>query len=820
MTHARRPAALATGLTLAAATALAQPRAVPWVEGPAPGPTLARGANEDCERPADAIVAGGSLTFEVDTAFGFGAEVSLADGEPNRFGRVELVGAGARVRYEAFPAIEVGGVDSFAVVACRGQGDCRTTRYGVTVAPAGRRVDTALAVRGGEVAAVPVLRPAGEPFCESVTTVGSYEAPDRRDARVIGDELRYAAARIPGVDELRVVICDGAGVCDTTGIAIDVLAETVELPVCDDFSGAGGRPDPRLWLEDDVSVGDGFALAPPSVGAATFDGLDARGQPYGEGFGPADALTSTTIALGGAGGAAGGGIYLKYFLQVGGRGQAPELEDALYVEGRRTDGTWATLATHRGSPSSTPDSSFTYHDVAIDDPELLHDAFQVRFRTDGNRAGENDVWNLDYVRLEAGADSAFADIAVAGPPADVLSPYTAVPYEHLVADPRAYLAEETALALYNHFPGAQNVTSSRAAVTAADGTVLLDEGLLFGQQLLVAPGASAIANALAPAALDELAAALAALDRPAAAALTTRYTLAIDADQGALPCVRRNDTASAVTSVADVFAYDDGTAEAGLVPGGRGESIAQRFVAAVDDTLRGLRFRFPRLGPLDADDQLINLRVYLDSLDDTPEFEDNFRAPYFPDAPDGEQAFTTFRLETARNEPVGFPVPAGVFYVGWQLASEVEEPVPVGLDLSRDRSDQIFARLSDRERDGWLPLSELLPTLAGALMVRPVFSSATPANSADLPAAVGAAGGRGVALAASPNPTRGPLRVTGLPADAAPATFAVHDVAGRLARRGRAAARLDLTGLPAGLYAVVLRDDAGRLLGTTSVVVE
>lgn len=809
MTYAPQLAALA--LALAGSTlARAQPRSTTWAEGPPSTQVSARALAEDCGRPPGAILVGDTISFEIDTTGGYGASVTLDDSEPNAFGRAIVV-VDARVRYEAFPEVGEGGTDVLRVRACLADGTtCRESTFEVTVAEVGRRADTTFAIQGGERVLVPVLRPGGELFCESVMTVGTYEAPARRAAFLTGEGLRYNSARVPGVDELQVVACGVSGVCDTTYVTVDVLSETLELPICDDFSGAGGRPNPRLWLEDDVSVGDGYAIAPPSVGVATFDGLDASGVPYGDGFGESDALTSTTLALGDAP----DDLYLKYFLQIGGLGQAPEREDVMYVEARREDGTWATLNVHRGSPSSTPVDTFDYHSVAFDGAELLHDRAQIRFRTEGNRRGENDIWNLDYVRLERGADADFADIAIAGAPAELLSPYTAVPYRHFRADPARYLAPGTAIELYNHFPGIQNVTSSRVSVIAADGANLLDEGLLFGQQLNLPPGYSAVVNDFTPEALDRLVANLTALDADAAAEITTRYTLTIDADQERLPCVLRNDTAEAVTLVGEVFAYDDGTAEGGLLPGGRGELLAQRFVAAVDDTLRGLRFRFPRLSDLDADEQLINLRVWVDSLDDTPDFEGNFVSPFYPASRDGEQPFTTFPLEDARGRPAPIAIPAGVFYVGWQQASDVDEPVPVGVDFSRDRTDEVFANFANE----WVPLPSVLPTFRGALMLRPVFSEETPLSSEDFAAPVQDL--PSPRLTVAPNPTPGALTLIDLPDDARGGQYEVRDVTGRLVARGPVTAQINLARASAGVYVLTLRSAEGTQVAHATVIVE
>ena len=86
----------------------------------------------------------------------------------------------------------------------------------------------------------------------------------------------------------------------------DSLLHGLVLPFYDDFSYAGPYPNPSLWLDQYVFVNNTKGVAPPTIGVATFDGLNQFGYPYdstvvssGNTIAPphsSDTLTSTPFA--------------------------------------------------------------------------------------------------------------------------------------------------------------------------------------------------------------------------------------------------------------------------------------------------------------------------------------------------------------------------------------------------------------------------------------------------------------------------------------------------------------------------------------------
>ena len=798
----------ASSLTLA----LAQPVQTSWPRGGEGSPQATSPARvETCEAPENTVQPGDTLRYRLDTT-GFGASVRVLAGL--RYGAASA--SDSSLVYVAADTVAVGGRDTVRVELCATSGDCREEIFVVGVGRRGRSSSDLYALTDTEELRIAVPVPPGALVCGSIESVGDYEGFDRRRAffTELGfRELYYRSSRVPGVDELRVTVCDDLGTCDTLDLLFAVTQATLDLPFCDDFSDTrDGRPDPTYWLEDDVYVNDAFAVAAPSVGVASFDGLTDAGNPYGDGFVGTDRLTSVPIDLSGR---RVGEVWVKYFLQRGGLAQAPEDRDRLRVEGRRRDGSWIALREpHTGSRQSDPDSVFAFHAVPIDSVSLLHEGFQLRFASEGNGAGSFDVWNLDYVRVEAVAPDSgrYADIALAAAPPSLLEPYTAVPYEQYEARGADLLRAEFPVEVRNLFPVANNVSASTVSVRDAEGNQLVEAALLTGAQFNLPPGLSRFRNALPSTPADELRQAFVGLTREQAREVTLRYELAIDQDQDQLACALANDAAEATVRIADEFAYDDGTAESGLLPGGVGQRIAVRYTSYADDVLRGVRMAFPRLGPLDAARQLLNLEVYIGELDDTPEYRRILLRPYFvSSAGDSLQGFTTYRLENEAGEATELAIPAGDFYLAWQLAADAARPAPVGLDVSRDNAGTLFSEYGF----GWVPVLDDLPTIRGSLMFRPVFGDDPVRDSSGDELAP-----ESQRLHVYPNPARDVLFVSGLATANRPHRYRLLDLTGREVLCGelRNGGTVDLSGLATGAYHLEVSTARGVPLGVARVL--
>ncbi len=229
-------------------------------------------------------------------------------------------------------------------------------------------------------------------------------------------------------------------------------ATPLRLPFFDDFSTAAKVPHDSLWLNGGVRVNNQFAINAPSKGVATFDGLKANGQPYN--FDPnivqqgVDTLTSQPIDLSGL--SAASNVVLSFFWQAGGRGEAPDPTDSLLVEMKNAGGQWRAVRTLTDTTAAI--ENFQYVSLAINAPDLLHAAFQFRFRAFGRPAGMYDIWNIDYVYLGQNRqlnNPSVRDQAVSGPLKSVLKRYTAMPWEQFNANPQGETAAVDSTVLSN-----------------------------------------------------------------------------------------------------------------------------------------------------------------------------------------------------------------------------------------------------------------------------------------------------------------------------------------------------------------------------------
>ena len=218
-------------------------------------------------------------------------------------------------------------------------------------------------------------------------------------------------------------------------IVPNVLA-SLTLPFKDDFSIDSVYPNPLKWKDKRVFINRTFAIAPPTVGVATFDGLDMDGIPYDTSgtFNPsnsayADTLTSQPINLSAL--TANDSVYFSFSYQAGGKGNPPEAGDSLWLEFSAPAQTWAKVWSKAGYTAALTDSNFKQVMIYISNPALLVDSFQFRFRNKATISGNRDHWNVDYVYLNQNRnilDTLKQDIAFVYNAQSMLNEYMAMPW--------------------------------------------------------------------------------------------------------------------------------------------------------------------------------------------------------------------------------------------------------------------------------------------------------------------------------------------------------------------------------------------------------
>ena len=119
------------------------------------------------------------------------------------------------------------------------------------------------------------------------------------------------------------------------------VAEARFLPFFDDFSQSNVYPDSTKWTDNNALVNDGFTLCPPNRNGITLDVLDANGRVYDFAISNAfvaEYLTSVRIRLDSVmepeprALTPADSLYLSFYYQPQGNGNAPEEQDSLVLQ--------------------------------------------------------------------------------------------------------------------------------------------------------------------------------------------------------------------------------------------------------------------------------------------------------------------------------------------------------------------------------------------------------------------------------------------------------------------------------------------------------
>ena len=127
----------------------------------------------------------------------------------------------------------------------------------------------------------------------------------------------------------------------STTNAKSVKSPVVTLPFYDDFSQSRVYPDATKWTDNNALVNDGFPILPPTRNAVTLDVLDANGKVYDYAISNpfvAEYLTSARIRLDSIfeptprALTPADSVYLSFYYQPQGNGNAPEAQDSLVLQ--------------------------------------------------------------------------------------------------------------------------------------------------------------------------------------------------------------------------------------------------------------------------------------------------------------------------------------------------------------------------------------------------------------------------------------------------------------------------------------------------------
>ncbi len=217
------------------------------------------------------------------------------------------------------------------------------------------------------------------------------------------------------------------------------IVDTLNLPFFDDFSNTYPYPNQKFWADKKAYINSYLPDKAISVGVATLDAVDENGilysqASYGNLF-TADFLTSKPINLYFPDDES---IYLSFYYQPQGLGDAPEGQDSLLLDFfSPLTKEWKTV----WQVSGTTNQEFKQAMIHITDTLYLQKGFQFRFKnfcslsgsTSPSMVGNADFWHIDYVYLNKNRnqnDINPKDVAFIEPLQSLLEEYESIPYLH------------------------------------------------------------------------------------------------------------------------------------------------------------------------------------------------------------------------------------------------------------------------------------------------------------------------------------------------------------------------------------------------------
>ncbi len=489
------------------------------------------------------------------------------------------------------------------------------------------------------------------------------------------------------------------------------------LPFWDDFSFTKGNvPLDALWLNSSsVWINDGLGINPPSLRIATLDGTDASGKPYSltdvlaKGY--ADNLESQIVRIDQVDPAERSSVYLSFFFQLRGRGEAPDLGDLLVLQMKTDDDRWETVWSAENTGDFAPDQ---FYQVLLPiEGRFFHDQFQFRFQNFARLSGPYDTWHLDYIYLNKGrsqTDLSYPDRTLASTLGSIFATYRAIPKKHFFQSDAGLVKPAFTihnlrldnLQPLNYFTFANVTTFTNGESNSLAATLDTDNSLGSiggGEHRLVEAEVSGLISLLNDTA-DSLHIAL-------KLGMNTKDNLLPEED-GDYDAVkfspidfRNNDTLQAEYWLSSYYAYDDGTAEYGAGLNQPGAQLAYEFnlVGAPFDSIGALDLYFPRFG--DESSQLIELRIWRNLTDDTDDI-------LYRETVTVERSSQNIFWRKKLTEVVRVPAR---FYVGWRQSTATT--LAAGLDKNTDSGNKMFFNVSGT----W----EQNTQVSGSLMIRPVL---------------------------------------------------------------------------------------------------
>ncbi len=493
----------------------------------------------------------------------------------------------------------------------------------------------------------------------------------------------------------------------------------LNLPFFDDFSYAYKSPYPSIthWLDSNVYINTDFAIAPITLGVATFDGLNKKGAPYNINASVsisagADTLKSLPINLHSTSThtyVTTDSIYISFYYQAEGFGDSPEPNDSLCLDFfKPRQNKWKKVWGVKGYNPSAVDTNFYRIRVSIADTAYLDSTFQFRFRNKATLSGSLDHWHIDYVQIKQNyfyTDSVLDDVSYAYKSTSLLKNYSVMPYNQYRQ------ALERGPGFHNFFRSNFDIDKfSVYDYTVKDGLGNSVPADPYGTFITgIAPYAPSLGQGYYTGDASNAAFTYTGSLFPDPLTDSTFFTI-----QHVITTTsdihKSNDTLIQVQKFGKYYAYDDGTAEQGYYLNAYGAKTAVRFTLNEADTLKSVRIYFDPIIDGTAIQSSSFRVVVWDAGSGGPGsivYKDSLTYPFYLSG--SYNKMPTFNLTSC------LPLGVGTYYIGIQQTTN--KGLNIGFDRNTNHKDALYYDIGN----GWVQSS-----IPGSLMINPVMGCTYP----------------------------------------------------------------------------------------------
>ena len=462
-----------------------------------------------------------------------------------------------------------------------------------------------------------------------------------------------------------------------------------DLLFFDDFSTENIFVSDNLWDFSSAKVTRNYAVNPPSIGVATFDGLDefglARDFSVINSSAPSDTLLSKPIDLSGLSAA-----FFMFYFQGKGLGETPDIEDKLVLEffnGSFWVEKWSSLGIAM--------QEFEKEVIIIDSAQYLTGDFKFRFRNYATISGNFDHWHIDYLvineLLNVSDTTELNDVSFVYSSPSFLNRYYEMPWTHFLNNEANELKDSIDIILRNNSASVNvdfqfNVYENNSQIYhypiigVSRNVTILDYDTIGNFSFTNPPIdiQSNIFNSF----------------EPDSASFLVQYIIKTSNSD-----IKINDTLYHNQNFFSHFAYDDKSAESAYGINTNGAMLAYEFQLNRPDTLRAIQMYFPQML-----DSVSNIPFKLTIWKDINGQGDVlYQQDVFPVHTENGN-YHTYYLDSL------FQL-VGTFYVGWEQTTD--DLLNIGLDKNNNANEYMYYNVGS----GWLNSSYL-----GSWMIRPILS--------------------------------------------------------------------------------------------------